>query len=204
MNKDTKLIFEAFLKAIDNKAYISISYSDRDISQSKITTVLAQQLPKILLQGAIEIVGDKESLEYIEVYEPEEVSFKKALVLSPKKDIVFSCTDGEDIVTVVHNLESVYKELIGDGGVDDKTAKLIINRLIDDGAVDYLYYGDGNHYKEPIHAVFYKTSTDPQDWYKVNSLNEVGQIVGKTLSDIHGSRDFIQPEDPNREDPDIE
>ena len=39
MNKDNKLIFEAFLKSTTNKAYIFISYDDRAMSQAKITTV---------------------------------------------------------------------------------------------------------------------------------------------------------------------
>lgn len=206
MNRDTKLIFEAFLKAINNKAYISISYSDRGMNQTKITTVdNSRLLPNLLRHGVAKLLGISIMIpeDSITMYKPEGVSFTSALKLSVKgQDIIFSCTDGEDIVTVVHNLESVYEELIGDSGVDDKTAKLIMERLIDDNVVDYFYYGEGNHFDEPAHAVFYKTSTDPKDWYKVNSLNEVGQIIGKTLSDIHGSRDFEEPKDPNREDPD--
>lgn len=199
MNTDNKLIFEAFLESVSEKAYIMISYSDRGMSQSKITTVLSRQLPKILTHGAIEILGD---LDDVDVYEPDETSFKEAVKLAVKEKILFTFSGGDDIIYVFHDLKSVYDSLISGIGINEKTADLIMQRLIDDNAVDYFYYGKGNHFRKPAHAVFYKTSANPQDWYEVNSVNEVGQIIGTTLSDAFGSRDFEQPEDPNREGPD--
>lgn len=202
MDTDNKLIFEAFLESVSEKAYIMISYSDRGMEQTKITTVLSHQLPEILIHGAIKILGDKDSLKYVQIYEPEKTNFEQALKLVLKENIVFSCNDGGDIVFVFHDLESVYNNLIDVGEINEKTAKQIMQRLIDDNAVDYFYYGKGNHFRKPAHAVFYKTSANPQDWYEVNSVNEVGEILGTTLSDAFGSRDFEQPENPNREDSD--
>lgn len=210
MNKDNKLIFEAFLEAVGGKAYIFISYDDRGMSQAKITTVQAQQVPQLLTYGLDKLLessydedtNESNRFDYIEVYTPDEVTANEAIAVSSNTDIVLSYTGGDDIIAVDHNIQAIYDSLIDDVGMPKENAEVIMRRLIDDGAVDYFSYNEGNHFNEPEHVIFYKTSNNPQDWYKVNALSEVSQIIGQTLSDTFGSRDFEQPVDPNREEPD--
>jgi hypothetical protein len=211
MNKDNKLIFEAFLKSVTNKAYIFISYDDRAMSQAKITTVQAQQVPELLTFGLDKLLegqydedtDESNRFEYVEVYEPDGTrTANEAIALSSTTDVVLSYTGGDDVIIVTHNLQSIYDSLIDDVGMPKENADSIMRRLIDDGAVDYFSYNEGNHFHEPEHVIFYRTSNDPKDWYRVNALSEVSQVIGKSLSNAFGSRDFEQPEDPNREDPD--
>ncbi len=210
MNNDNKLIFEAFLEAVGGKAYICISYDDRGMSQAKITTVQAQQLPQLLTYGLDKLIEDgydedtneSNRFDYIEVYTPDGVTANEAIAVSSNTDITLSYTGGDDIIIVDHNIQSIYDSLVDDVGMSKENVEAIMRRLIDDGAVDYFSYNEGNHFQEPEHVIFYKTSNNPQDWYEVNALSEVNQIIGKSLSDTFGSRDFEQPVDPNREDPD--
>lgn len=208
MNNDNRLIFEAFLEAVEKKAYMMISYSDRCMSQIKITAVDARRVPVLLEFGLDSLIDpedrtDPSRFEYVEVYAPDNITIETAIKLSYKTDIHVSYT-GDDNIEVCHNIQSIFNNLVNNESVSKEHAEIIMRRLIDNGVVDFFYYGEGNHLQEQEQVIFYKTSANSKDWYKVNATGEVAQVIGRKLSDATGTRDFEQPYDPNREDPDDE
>ncbi len=176
-------------EGITDKTFILLAWSDRGMSQIKITSVPKVDMPSVFLTGlrALNEDGDEEGFE---VMEPEELSIQEVIEQSGKINADLTLTD-EDFLAIRQDLNGI-KEALDQEAFEDEDRQnvtTVLTKIIDDGVADYFEFQHGNHMEEEPGVIFFPT--DPNKWWDIKATDHVDTLIKQRIRQNfgHGSSD---------------
>ncbi len=176
-------------EGITDKAFILLAWSDRGMSQIKITSVPKVDMPSVFLTGlrALNEDGDEEGFE---VMEPEELSIQEVIEQSGKINADLTLTD-DDFLAIRQDLNGI-KEALDQEAFEDEDREnvtTVLTKIIDDGVADYFEFQHGNHMEEEPEVIFFPT--DPNKWWDIKATDHVDTLIKQRIRQNfgHGSSD---------------
>ena len=176
-------------EGITDKAFILLAWSDRGMSQIKITSVPKVDMPSVFLTGlrALNEDGDEEGFE---VMEPEELSIQEVIEQSGKINADLTLTD-DDFLAIRQDLNGIKEALDRESFEDEdrQNVTTVLTKIIDDGVADYFEFQHGNHMEEEPGVVFFPT--DPNKWWDIKATDHVDTLIKQRIRQNfgHGSSD---------------
>jgi len=176
-------------EGITDNAFILLAWSDRGMSQIKITSVPKIDMPTVFLTGlrALNEDGDEEGFE---VMEPEELSIQEVIEQSGKIDADLTLTD-DDFLAIRQDLNGIKAALDQEAFEDEDRENVtkVLTKIIDDGVADYFEFQHGNHMEEEPDVIFFPT--DPNKWWDVKATDHVDTLIKQRIRQNfgHGSSD---------------
>jgi hypothetical protein len=184
---------ESLQEGITDKAFILLAYSDRGMSQIKITSVPKVDMPTVLLTGlrVMNEDGDDDNREEgFEVMEPEELSIQEVIAQSGAIDADLTLTY-DDFLAIRQDLNGI-KAVLDDEAFEDEDREnvtKVLTKIIDDGVADYFEFQKGNHMEEEPDVIFFPT--DPNKWWDIKATDHVDTLIKQRIRQNfgHGSSD---------------
>ena len=181
-------------EGITDKAFIMLAWSDRGMSQIKITSVPKVDMPAVFLTGlrALNEDGDEEGFE---VMEPEDLSIQEVIEQSGEINADLTLTD-DDFLAIRQDLNGIKEALDQEAFEDEDRVNVttVITKIIDDGVADYFEFQHGNHMEEEPGVIFFPT--DPNKWWDIKATDHVDKLIKQRITQNfgHGSSDpLIDP-----------